>query len=295
MSTMTLDMLDAGERANLRSVNQIFNPGPQHRPSTPQRTAPITARPSVAPFPQPNILNTRQPSAPSRQGSASSPQWSPPSPQWSPPSGSTTIILDSDDDRDEGVSRRGLKSESPEMPGKRSRGRPRKDKSRSEPAQGKGSESWKGVRDLEAIHLERSLEQLLRVNPSRQAVPFLAQCTLTYPAPTVQGVAPLQILAQLCLKLHETSTVSCIDHVRWLFQALVAGDMIFARFGDMKGSRVIGQVKSEVRGAAVRPVTSADEKAIDEMFAVAWSVHFICGQFRTGSLFWLSSRFTLNL
>ena len=193
----------------------------------------------MAPPPQANILITQQLSTPSKQGLAKSPHRS-------SPSGATPTVLNSDDDGDEGNSTRSIKSGSPEGPQRRARGRPRKDHSRPESAQRKGSQAWRGVRDLEAINLGQCLEQLLRDNPSRQAGPFLAQCTLTYPTPTVQALADTQVLAQLCLTLHHVSTVSCIDHVRWLFQALVVGDMIFARYGDLKGSCMIGKVRSEV-------------------------------------------------
>ena len=39
---------------------------------------------------------------------------------------------------------------------------------------------------------------------------------------------------RLPLTLRDTSTFSCVDHVRWLFQALVAGNMIFTRYGTLK-------------------------------------------------------------
>ena len=58
---------------------------------------------------------------------------------------------------------------------------------------------------------------------------------------------------------------------------------------------MIGKVKSEPQRAAIQSATSADGKRIDEMFTVARNIRFICGQFRTGSLFWLSSRFWRKL
>ena len=285
---MTLDMLDARERTNLSNINQIFNPDPQHPPANPDLVTPNNTRRLMTPSPQANMLITQQLSAPSEQGLAKSPHQS-------SPSGATPTVLNSDDNRGEGNSTLSIKSDSLEGAQKRAHGRPRKDHSRPEPAQSNGSQAWKGVRDLQAIHLGQCLEQLLRDNASRQASPFLAQCTLTYPTPTVQAVANTQVLAQLCLTLHNVSTVSCIDHVRWLFQALVVGDMIFARYGNLEGSHMIDKVKSEVQGAAVQSTISADGKTIDKMFTVARNVHFICGQFRTGSLFWLSSRFNVKL
>ena len=285
---MTLEMLDARERANLSSINQIFNPGPQHQPANPDLVTPNTARPPMTPSAQANILITQQLSAPSEQGSAKSPHR--PS-----PSGATPTVLNSNDDGDEGNSTPSIKSPSPEGAQGRSRGRPRKVHPRPEPAQGKGSQAWRGVRDLEAMNLGQCLEHLLKDNPSHQAGPFLAQCTLTYLIPTMETVAHTKVLAQLCLTLHNVSTVSCIDHVRWLFQALVVGDMIFARYGNLKGSRMIGKVKSEIQRAAIQSATSADGKMIDKMFTVARNVRFICGQFRTGILLWLSSRFDANL
>ena len=145
-------------------------------------------------------------------------------------------------------------------------------------------------------HTYRScLEQLLKDNPSRQAGPFLVRCTLTYPTPTMQAVAHTQVLAQLCLTLHNMSTVSCIDHVLWLFQALIVGDIIFAWYRNLKGSRMIDKVKSELQGAAGQPAISANGKKIDKMFTVAQNIYFICKQFHTKSLCWLSSRFNTKL
>ena len=288
MSTMTLDMLDARERTNLSNINQIFNPSPQQPPVNLDLVTPNTALRPMTPSTQANILITQQLSTPSEQGSARSAHRS-------SPSGATPTVLNSDNDGDEDNSTRSIKSGSTVGAQRRARGRPRKDHSRPESAQSKGSQPWRGIRDLEAINLGQCLEKLLRDNASCQVGPFLAQCTLTYPTPTVQALTETQVLAQLCLTLHHVSAVSCIDHVRWLFQALVAGDMIFARYGNLNGSRMIGKVKSEVQDAAVQSATSADGKTIDRMFTVARNVHFICSHFGTGSLFWLSSRFDAEL
>ena len=70
---MTLEMLDARERATLSSINQIFNPGPQHQPANPDLVTPNTARPPMTPSTQANTPITQQLSAPSEQGSAKSP------------------------------------------------------------------------------------------------------------------------------------------------------------------------------------------------------------------------------
>ena len=169
---MTLDMLDVRDQTNLNNINQIFNPGPQHPPGNPNVVTPNTARRPLTLSPQANILITQQLSASSEQGSAKSAHRS-------SPSGATSTALNSNDDGDEGNSTLSMKSEPPEGLQRRARGRPRKDHSQPEPAQSKGSQAWRGVRGLEAIHLGQCLEQLLRYNPFRQAGPFLAQCTLT--------------------------------------------------------------------------------------------------------------------
>ena len=108
---MTLDMLDARERANLNNINQICNPSAQLPPTGPDLVAINTARRSMTLSSQPNIQITQQ--------------------------------HNSNDDGDEGSSMRSLDSETPEGDQKRVRGRPRKDHSRPE-----DSQAWSGVRDL---------------------------------------------------------------------------------------------------------------------------------------------------
>ena len=101
-------------------------------------------------------------------------------------------VLNSANDGDEGNLIR-----NPQGAQKKAFSAPRKNHSRPKPAQNK---------DIQA--LQRDLEQLFGDNFFREAGPFLAPYTLTYPTPTTQDTPHTQDLAQLLLALHDVATVS---------------------------------------------------------------------------------------
>ena len=179
-----------------------------------------------------------------------------------------------------------------DTPGRRGPGRPsKKPKLEHEPKMG---DSWYRLRDLTEIHLDVSLRKLIAENPGHEATDFLDSCTLTFPPLVEQGIPTIEALARLSIPLRGRLPTSVIDNVRWLFQALVLGDMVMFLHGSEKPYRLTSAMKQSVRDAASEFYTE-ETTFIDDVLVIACNIVFMCTNFGTGSLFWLRSNFTKDL
>ena len=176
-----------------------------------------------------------------------------------------------------------------DTPERRGRGRPSKRPKLEH--EGKLSVSWFRLHDLGKMELDISLQKLIKENPSHDAASFLHSCSLTFHPLAEQGNPTTGTVAKLCIPLRGRLPTSVIDNVRWLFQALVLGDMVMFLQGSDK---LTGATKQDVREAATEFYTG-DTAFIGDVLVIACNVVFVCRHFGTGSLFWLRPCFTRDL
>ena len=182
-----------------------------------------------------------------------------------------------------------------ETPSKRRPGRPRND-GKLEP-ETKLGDSWYRVREMTEIQLDFPLKEHLTANLDRDAGRFLDACPLKFDPPPQQAVPTLKTLAQLCIPLGTPLPKPAMENVRWLFEALIIGDMIMLLCPSKERGRpyrLANAMRQSIQDAAgdFRAIGRAD---LDDVLTLACSVVFICEHFGTGSLFWLRSNFTKDL
>ena len=156
----------------------------------------------------------------------------------------------------------------------------------------KMSDSWYGVRHLNEIQLHVSLRNIIEENPSHEAAYFLDRCSLTFHSPDEKGLPTTKTLAKLCIPLRGPLPTSVMDSVRWLFEALVIGDLCMFLHGSK--DRLTSAMRQSVREAAAE-LDMVDTASINDLLAIAYNVVFLCTHFGTGSLFWLRSNLTKDL
>ena len=150
---------------------------------------------------------------------------------------------------------------------------------------------------MKEVQLDPSLKEHLTANPDRDAGRFLDACPLKFDPPPQQALPTLKILAQLCIPMVTSLPKPAMENVRWLFEALVIGDMIMLLCPSKERGRpyrLANAMRQSIQDAA-RDFGAISRACLDDVLTLACSVVFICEHFGTGSLFWLRSNFSKDL
>ena len=205
-----------------------------------------------------------------------------------------------------------------ETPARRRPGRPRKDVNlepetstsqvetpeKQEPShlgikvvvpQTRPSNSWNPLSDIKDIQLDLPFEEHLKSNPHHNTRRFLDACALKFESTATNEAPTTKDLVQLCIRLGQPPDLA-MDNVRWLFEALVIGDMGVLLFESTAQdySSLLTTTSQKIQDAAA-DFDANDTAYLRDTMNLAYSVEFIGQHFGTGSLFWLRPILTQDL
>ena len=211
------------------------------------------------------------------------------------------------------------------------RGRPRKNRERSESSLTPGhitddvqlavrataissNSSWGGAQKLQHLELDDALVRHIKYNTEKDALSFLNDQTSLDPvhSQALEPLTPLEALTDCFLSANILRQNNVLGAVRYLFRILLIGDIvvtIYGRKGNIKDEQ-LNELRDfvsekyekmndkEKRSVGLVGIEEPTETLLMNLKTVArrgTKLVGFCRKFGTGSLFWLHSIFSDNL